>query len=150
LTAVSEAGRQSPMWVYYMGKTRECLGNTEQAIGYYRKYNTLVPGQEEVLEKIAELQYLFGNALSLFRDLVNSAKPYEVGGILDTQEITRADRCTMEFSFYRKYTDPILKKDGFHDQYGKCTISLSMVSSNDVRFSYEKEYDSYHVIIKKN
>ncbi len=102
-TAVSEAGRQSPMWVYYMGKTHECLGNTEQAIGYYRKYNTLVPGQQEVLEKIAELQYTSNNPLPLLRDLVNLSRTQSGEKVLGTD--------TWEFTRERKITN-----------FNKCTI----------------------------
>jgi len=58
LNSVSEDGRKDPMWVYYMARTFECLTNYTQAIRYYTNYDTLMPGQPSILEKLAELRYM--------------------------------------------------------------------------------------------
>jgi len=57
LETVSSEGRNNPLWVFYMAKTHECLANPGIALEYYQKYNSLVPGQREIIEKLAELRY---------------------------------------------------------------------------------------------
>lgn len=57
LSGVSENGRKDAMWIYYMGKTTECLKKYEDALSYYRAYSKLIPPNAELLNKIGELQY---------------------------------------------------------------------------------------------
>lgn len=74
LETVSEEGRKNPLWAFYMAKVHECLSNNEEAIEYYKKYDALIPGQVEILEKIVEIRYQSNPsyARKLFGDLVNS------------------------------------------------------------------------------
>lgn len=58
LQGVSETGRQNPIWISYMAKASECVKNFRDALTYYEKYNQLVPGNGEVVNKIGELRYL--------------------------------------------------------------------------------------------
>lgn len=58
LESVSEAGRQNPLWIAYMAKAYECVGNAKDALTYYEKYNQVVPGNGEIVDKIGELRYM--------------------------------------------------------------------------------------------
>lgn len=57
LEGVSQAGRNNPLWIYYFAQVNECVENFQEALTYYEKYNLLVPGQGEVVDKIGELRY---------------------------------------------------------------------------------------------
>ena len=57
LSSVSENGRKDAMWIYYMGKTTECLKRYGNVLFYYRAYSKLIPPNAELLNKIGELQY---------------------------------------------------------------------------------------------
>lgn len=57
LNSVSTAGQQEPMWIFYMAKTSECLKRFDKALELYRRYDQAVPGQQQVLDKIAEMRY---------------------------------------------------------------------------------------------
>ena len=52
LSSVSENGRKDAMWIYYMGKTTECLKRYGDALFYYRAYSKLIPPNAELLNKI--------------------------------------------------------------------------------------------------
>src|SRR5260370_19891071 len=47
LQSVSDTGRKSPLWAFYMGKVEECLKRPTEALTYYEQYDQLVPGQRE-------------------------------------------------------------------------------------------------------
>ena len=51
LSGVSENGRKDAMWIYYMGKTTECLKKYEDALSYYRAYSKLIPPNAELLKQ---------------------------------------------------------------------------------------------------
>jgi hypothetical protein len=57
LTAVSADGQNSPLWLSYMARTEECLGKLSNAINYFQHYNEAVPGQVEIINKLADLRY---------------------------------------------------------------------------------------------
>jgi hypothetical protein len=56
-SSVSQAFRVQPVWVWYMAQTEECLGRLGEALKYYEQYDTMVPGQPKVVDKIGELRY---------------------------------------------------------------------------------------------
>ena len=59
LEQVSSQSRQEPLWMFYMARSKECVGNLEEALDYYQKYSNAVPAsQPQVSEKIGELRYL--------------------------------------------------------------------------------------------
>lgn len=57
LSKVSEAGRQNPVWMSYIARTEECLGNLSSALKHYEDYNKAIPGQIDIINKIGELRY---------------------------------------------------------------------------------------------
>jgi hypothetical protein len=57
LTAVSADGQNSPLWLSYMARTEECLGKIQAAISYFERYDRAVPGQVEIINKLADLRY---------------------------------------------------------------------------------------------
>lgn len=57
LDSVSENGHKQAMWIYYKARTQECLQNYEASIGYYQQYLKSVPGNSEIIDKIAEMRY---------------------------------------------------------------------------------------------
>jgi hypothetical protein len=63
LQQVSASGQQNPMWVYYMAKANECLGNRRNAIAFYRAY-ARTNSSPEITEKIGDLQYQLDRARS--------------------------------------------------------------------------------------
>jgi hypothetical protein len=40
-----------------MGRTEECLKKYGAALSYYQKYDSLVPGNTEIVNKIGDLRY---------------------------------------------------------------------------------------------
>ena len=58
LGEISETGRKDPLWSYYMAKATDCKQDYAKALPFYVEYNRLVPGQSQILERIAELKYL--------------------------------------------------------------------------------------------
>lgn len=61
LSAVSVAARNDPtwgpVWMSYMARTEECLGNLQQAIIYWEQYDQKKPGQADVINSLADLRY---------------------------------------------------------------------------------------------
>ena len=57
LSAVSVAGQQEPMWIYYEAQTLDCLGRYDEALKYYRQYKNLIPPNPQLLDKIGEVAY---------------------------------------------------------------------------------------------
>ena len=57
LEGYSEPGRNDPLWVLQIAKAEECVGDTAEALKYYRKYDKIVPGQAEIAKKLGELNY---------------------------------------------------------------------------------------------
>jgi hypothetical protein len=57
LSAVPVAGQRGAFWHLYMARCAECLGDFKVALTEYTVYNSLVPGQAAILEKIASVGY---------------------------------------------------------------------------------------------
>lgn len=57
-SSVSDASRSDLVWLYYSSQAKECLGDHFGALKLLERYDTLVPNNDVVRVKLAELAYL--------------------------------------------------------------------------------------------
>lgn len=123
LESISEEGRKNPLWVYYMGKSQECLNNLEMALKYYDQYSSLVSADAELIDKIADLRYKVSRGndkRKAFSDLLGNLYPDGVKmnpifwdgsqaqelAITDKKfKLVRQENCTLIFAARGNYTN---------------------------------------------
>jgi len=57
LNEVSENGKSSRLYIYYLAKTYDCLDEFDLAITFYTKYLDFVPNDSQIIQRVAELSY---------------------------------------------------------------------------------------------
>lgn len=89
---VSEQGRKDPEWSLQTAKLFECVKNFNEAYYYYRKYDSLKPGQPTIADKITALQSL------LIRNQQGGAKIQKADQATASDKAARSGSCVSECS----------------------------------------------------
>ena len=151
LDAVSEGNAE---WALYMAKTHECLSNYEEAIHFYKAYDTLAPGHSEIAEKIAELRYQSNPDVErkLITDLVNSVgrikfsypAPAPPGNTAETEEaISEFNRCSIRIKHDLELQDPGQPTSSYSSII---IVPLKDLDPNNIKVDFDTEFKKGYTV----
>ena len=160
LDSSTELTKRTSVWLSVMAIAQEGAGNKEEELKYLEKYNELVPGQHDTLEKLADLRYIVRKERKAIEEelrfgSLEQTKAWLIVNMPKVHSSNPNDRVTLIFEGLRMRIEELDSKKGTsrdRDEYMVISAILTDLDLNTIgiRITPESQEAAVNIGCKDN